>query len=128
MGLVVCLIIGSVCLFAILSLMLQASMIPADLHVEIRPCCVLLNESTPQVNITVLVTDSTHHPISNAIVIIHGYKCAKGSKTNESGYILEQISPMIPPGLQETFLEITVKSEGFTDYQNPQGIRILVPE
>jgi len=128
MGLVVSLIIGSVCLLAILSLMLQASMIPGNLQVEIQPGYILLNDSNALVNVSVLVTDSTHHPIHNAIVIIRGYHCAVGNRTNESGYIVEQISPKMQPGLKETFLEITVQAKGFTDYQNPQGIRVLLSE
>lgn len=124
--LVIALIIGSITLISIFGLVSQSIVIPNYLHVSIDPMFSQWNETvnTSEFNISVK-DDSNHQPIKNALVLFKGPFGIHYNYTNHSGTCQMQISENIPTGVNEWFLDVTVKSAGYETYHQEQMIRII---
>jgi len=124
--LVVALIIATITLVSIFGLVSQSVVIPRYLHVTIDPMYSQWNETVNSSKFSIFVKDdSNQQPINNALVLLKSPFGVEYNYTNQSGRCQIQVSENIPTGINEWFLDVTVKSAGYETYHQDQMIRII---
>ena len=126
MYLVVTLIIGSVALASILSMIFLPSFTIETPLVFVEPLLTSINTSNGTIQYHVRVTTPTHQPLSNAHVIIKNQQSIATNSTNASGETIVTIQATIPPGLQETYFDVIVKSPRYQTFTNINMLKVIL--
>ena len=81
--------------------------------------------STPR-NIWVKVTtnDEKADPISGAKVLLTGANASAAGVTLTNGSVFLQLRPTIPANIDEVYIKMTVKLEGYKDFEDNEAIMV----
>ena len=126
MRLTVSLIIGTVALVAILSYVMNPCLFPDRMIVSVNPMVntVSGNNST-DINITIYVNETNGYPIKNANVIIKGLTGIGANHTDENGKTIIQITVKLESGVNEGYLDVSVKAACHETFSQQDMIKIL---
>ena len=126
MRLTVSLIIGTVALVAILSYVMNPCLFPDRMIVSVNPMVTIVsgNNST-DINITIYVNETNGYPIKNANVIIKGLTGIGANHTDENGKTIIQITVKLESGVNEGYLDVSVKAACHETFSQQDMIKIL---
>lgn len=125
MGLVVSIIIGVVALTAILGFMLNTDPISDEFSITYQPFVIGLDSHMNHTNITVRVTNENQHPVHEAVVIVRGYQVINATSTDTNGVAVLPVSPCLPSGISEAYLDIIVKKSGYRTTTQSNCIKVI---
>jgi len=126
MRLTVSLIIGTVALIAILSYIMNPCLFPNKMIVSIKPMLNIASGSDPvDLTITVFVNETDGYPISNANVIIKGAGGIGSDVTDENGRAIIHMTVKLEDGINEKYLDVSVKSSCHETYSQQDMIKIV---
>jgi len=125
--LTVCLIIGSFALMLILIYILNPCIIPGKLVVRIEPIINIIpsgsNQETFRINVT--VEDKEGYSITDADVLIKGLGDAESNLTDKNGITTIEITPHLKSGVNEGYLDITVKAPCKETFSQNKMIKVV---
>ena len=126
MRLTVSLIIGTVALVAILSYVMNPCLFPDRMIVSVNPMVnIVSGNNSTDINITIYVNETNGYPIKNANVIIKGLTGIGANHTDENGKTIIQITVKLENGVNEGYLDVSVKSAGHETFSQQDMIKIL---
>ena len=126
MRLTVSLIIGTVALVAILSYVMNPCLFPDRMIVSVNPMVnIVSGNNSTDVNITIYVNETNGYPIKNANVIIKGLTGIGANHTDENGKTIIQITVKLENGVNEGYLDVSVKAACHETFSQQDMIKIL---
>ena len=126
MRLTVSLIIGTVALVAILSYVMNPCLFPDRMIVSVNPMVnIVSGNNSTDVNITIYVNETNGYPIKNANVIIKGLTGIDANHTDENGKTIIQITVKLESGVNEGYLDVSVKAACHETFSQQDMIKIL---
>ena len=126
MRLTVSLIIGTVALVAILSYVMNPCLFPDRMIVSVNPMVnIVSGNNSTDVNITIYVNEIDGYPIKNANVIIKGLTGVGANHTDENGKTIIQITVKLESGVNEGYLDVSVKAACHETFSQQDMIKIL---
>ena len=126
MRLTVSLIIGTVALVAILSYVMNPCLFPDRMIVSVNPMVnIVSGNNSTDVNITIYVNETNGYPIKNANVIIKGLTGIGANHTDENGKTIIQITVKLESGVNEGYLDVSVKAACHETFSQQDMIKIL---
>ncbi len=126
MRLTVSLIIGTVALVAILSYVMNPCLFPDRMIVSVNPMVnIVSGNNSTDVNITIYVNETNGYPIKNANVIIKGLTGIGANHTDENGKTIIQITVKLESGVNEGYLDVSVKAACHETFSQQDIIKIL---
>lgn len=126
MRLTVSLIIGTVALVAILSYVMNPCLFPDRMIVSVNPMVnIVSGNNSTDVNITIYVNETNGYPIKNANVIIKGLTGIGANHTDENGKTIIQITVKLENGVNEGYLDASVKAACHETFSQQDMIKIL---
>jgi len=127
MRLTVSLIIGTVALAAILSYVLSPCLFPNKMVISIDPMVNTIpsDENSSEFNITFYVNETDGRPIKDATVIIKGLTGIGANLTNENGKTTIQITVRLENGVNEGYLDVSVKAPCHETFSQHDMIKII---
>lgn len=118
-------IIGSVCLTAILGFILQPCLFPHQMKVSVSPNIQDITSGDP-FDVTILVQDTQGRPISNAQVIIDGLHQAVSGSTTPAGELILTLQPTLEVGYHEGYLDVQVKAPCYETIEYEDMIKVYL--
>lgn len=126
MRLTVSLIIGTVALVAILSYVMNPCLFPDRMVVSVNPMVnIVSGNNSTDINITIYVNETNGYPIKNANVIIKGLTGIGANHTDENGKTIIQITVKLENGVNEGYLDVSVKAACHETFSQQDMIKIL---
>lgn len=126
MRLTVSLIIGTVALVAILSYVMNPCLFPDRMIVSVNPMVnIVSGNNSTEINITIYVNETNGYPIKNANVIIKGLTGIDANHTDENGKTIIQITVKLESGVNEGYLDVSVKAACHETFSQQDMIKIL---
>ncbi len=126
MRLTVSLIIGTVALVAILSYVMNPCLFPDRMIVSVNPMVnIVSGNNSTDINITIYVNETNGYPIKNANVIIKGLTGIGANHTDENGKTIIQITVKLESGVNEGYLDVSVKAACHETFSQQDMIKIL---
>ena len=126
MRLTVSLIIGTVALVAILSYVMNPCLFPDRMIVSVNPMVnIVSGNNSTEINITIYVNETNGYPIKNANVIIKGLTGIGANHTDENGKTIIQITAKLENGVNEGYLDVSVKAACHETFSQQDMIKIL---
>lgn len=126
MRLTVSLIIGTVALVAILSYVMNPCLFPDRMIVSVNPMVnIVSGNNSTDINITIYVNETNGYPIKNANVIIKGLTGIGANHTDENGKTIIQITVKLENGVNEGYLDVSVKAACHETFSQQDMIKIL---
>lgn len=126
MRLTVSLIIGTVALVAILSYVMNPCLFPDRMIVSVNPMVnIVSGNNSTEINITIYVNETNGYPIKNANVIIKGLTGIGANHTDENGKTIIQITVKLESGVNEGYLDVSVKAACHETFSQQDMIKIL---
>ena len=126
MRLTVSLIIGTVALVAILSYVMNPCLFPDRMIVSVNPMVnIVSGNNSTDTNITIYVNETNGYPIKNANVIIKGLTGIGANHTDENGKTIIQITVKLESGVNEGYLDVSVKASCHETFSQQDMIKIL---
>lgn len=126
MRLTVSLIIGTVALVAILSYVMNPCLFPDRMIVSVNPMVnIVSGNNSTEINITIYVNETNGYPIKNANVIIKGLTGIGANHTDENGKTIIQITVKLENGVNEGYLDVSVKAACHETFSQQDIIKIL---
>ena len=126
MRLTVSLIIGTVALVAILSYVMNPCLFPDRIIVSVNPMVnIVSGNNSTDINITIYVNETNGYPIKNANVIIKGLTGIGANHTDENGKTIIQITVKLESGVNEGYLDVSVKAACHETFSQQDMIKIL---
>lgn len=126
MRLTVSLIIGTVALVAILSYVMNPCLFPDRMIVSVNPMVnIVSGNNSTDINITIYVNETNGYPIKNANVIIKGLTGIGANHTDENGKTIIQITVKLESGVNEGYLDVSVKAACHETFSQQDIIKIL---
>jgi len=126
--LIVSLVISVAVILSILAFVTSLPYPSSTLHTIITPTIDFINETKNITTIHVMVTDSSdNHPIEHGLVTIKGYNILAYNQTNRTGECIIPICIDRIEGINEFYLDVTIKVNGYERYIKENMIRILSP-
>ena len=126
MRLTVSLIIGTVALVAILSYVVNPCLFPDRMIVSVNPMVnIVSGNNSTDTNITIYVNETNGYPIKNANVIIKGLTGIGANHTDENGKTIIQITVKLESGVNEGYLDVSVKASCHETFSQQDMIKIL---
>lgn len=126
MRLTVSLIIGTVALVAILSYVMNPCLFPDRMIVSVNPMVnIVSGNNSTDINITIYVNETNGYPIKNANVIIKGLTGIGANHTDENGKTIIQITVKLESGVNEGYLDVSVKASCHETFSQQDMIKIL---
>ena len=126
MRLTVSLIIGTVALVAILSYVMNPCLFPDRMIVSVNPMVnIVSGNNSTEINITIYVNETNGYPIKNANVIIKGLTEIGANHTDENGKTIIQITVKLESGVNEGYLDVSVKAACHETFSQQDMIKIL---
>jgi len=126
MRLTVSLIIGTVALVAILSYVMNPCLFPDRMIVSVNPMVnIVSGNNSTDINITIYVNETNGYPIKNANVIIKGLTGIGANHTDENGKTIIQITVKLESGVNEGYLDVSVKAACHETLSQQDMIKIL---
>jgi len=126
MRLTVSLIIGAVALAVILSYIMNPCLFPNKMIVSITPMVNIVSGSdSTDLAITVFVNETDGYPIVNANVVIKGAGGVGSGITDESGRIIIYITVELEDGVNENYLDVSVKAACRETFSQQNMIKIV---
>lgn len=124
--LTVSLIVGTVALVAILSYVMNPCLFPDRMIVSVNPMVnIVSGNNSTDVNITIYVNEIDGYPIKNANVIIKGLTWVGANHTDENGKTIIQITVKLESGVNEGYLDVSVKAACHETFSQQDMIKIL---
>jgi hypothetical protein len=124
--LTVSLIVGTVALVAILSYVMNPCLFPDRMIVSVNPMVnIVSGNNSTDVNITIYVNEIDGYPIKNANVIIKGLTGLGANHTDENGKTIIQITVKLESGVNEGYLDVSVKAACHETFSQQDMIKIL---
>jgi len=124
--LTVSLIVGTVALVAILSYVMNPCLFPDRMIVSVNPMVnIVSGNNSTDVNITIYVNEIDGYPIKNANVIIKGLTGVGANHTDENGKTIIQITVKLESGVNEGYLDVSVKAACHETFSQQDMIKIL---
>lgn len=74
--------------------------------------------------IQVTTNDDKRDPISNAMVILTGANTSDSGRTSSDGTVMLRIRPTIPENVNQIYIKMTVKADGYKDFVDEQAILV----
>ena len=127
MRLTVSLIIGTVALAAILSYILNPCIFPNKMMITIHPMVNLIpeNKNTAELNITIYANETDGKPIKDATITIKGLSGIGTNTTDEKGKTIIQITVTLENGINEGYLDVSVKAPCHETFSQNDMIKIV---
>jgi len=126
MRLTVSLIIGTVALVAILSYVMNPCLFPERMIVSVNPMVnIVSGNNSTDINITIYVNETNGYPIKNANVIIKGLTGVGANHTDENGKTIVHINVKLENGVNEGYLDVSVKAVCHETFSHQDMIKIL---
>jgi hypothetical protein len=126
MRLTVSLIIGTVALVAILSYVMNPCLFPDRMIVSVNPMVnIVSGNNSTDINITIYVNETNGYPIKDANVIIKGLTGIGANHTDENGKTIIQITVKLENGVNEGYLDVSVKAACHETFSQQDMIKIL---
>jgi len=126
MRLTVSIIIGMVALVAIISYITNPCLFPDRMIVTVSPMVNIVPGDQPaNLNITIYVSEINEHPIKNANVIIKGLTGIGANLTDENGKTTIRITTKLESGMNEGYLDVTVKAPCHETFSQQDMIKII---
>lgn len=126
MRLTVSLIIGTVALVAILSYVMNPCLFPDRMIVSVNPMVnIVSGNNSTEINITIYVNETNGYPIKDANVIIKGLTGIGANHTDENGKTIIQITVKLENGVNEGYLDVSVKAACHETFSQQDMIKIL---
>lgn len=126
MRLTVSLIIGTVALVAILSYVMNPCLFPDRMIVSVNPMAnIVSGNNSTDINITIYVNETNGYPIKNANVIIKGLTGIGANHTDENGKTIIRITVKLESGVNEGYLDVSVKATCHETFSQQDMIKIL---
>lgn len=126
MRLTVSLIIGTVALVAILSYVMNPCLFPDRMIVSVNPMVnIVSGNNSTDINITIYVNETNGYPIKNANVIIKGLTGIGANHTDENGKTIIRITVKLESGVNEGYLDVSVKAACHETFSQQDMIKIL---
>jgi len=126
MRLTVSLIIGTVALVAILSYVMNPCLFPDRMIVSVNPMAnIVSGNNSTDINITIYVNETNGYPIKNANVIIKGLTGIGANHTDENGKTIIRITVKLESGVNEGYLDVSVKAACHETFSQQDMIKIL---
>jgi len=126
MRLTVSLVIGAVALIAILSYIMNPCLFPNKMIVSIKPMVNIISGSDPvDFDIIVFANETNGYPIFNANVVIKGAGGIGSGVTDENGKTVIHITVTLENGVNEDYLDVSVKSACRETFSQQNMIKIV---
>lgn len=125
MRIVVSLIIGMVCLAAILSFFIQPNFYNPEPLITVSPTVAIINETNSKQLFIITVLDEKSHNLPEALVIFHSDFFIQTNKTNSNGQTTLLINATTTQHLYEAYIDVTVKAQGFQTFYQQDMIKLI---
>jgi hypothetical protein len=126
MQLTVSLIIGLIALVAIVSFILNPCLFPKKMDVSATPMVLIISGNEPE-NVTCMVSvqEIGGNPLQGAVVLVKGLGGAGSGFTNSTGAIMVFLQVVLPSGVFEGYLDVSVTMPCHERYVQQDMIKVV---
>ena len=127
MRLTVSIIIGTIALAAILAYILNPCLFPSKVMVTVYPMVNTMprGQDSNTFDITIYVNETDGHPIKDANVILKGLGGIGSNSTNKDGKTTIHISVELESGINEGYLDVSVKVPCHETFSHQDMIKVV---